>query len=361
MIVYIIIFAMSMGLANMVKRIPGVRLWIKALISSMPVVLLTGLRYDVGTDFFSYEMGYYGLRHDYDEIIFLKLSDFLANISNYNYQVFIFVTSFLFVYILYLAIWHLSDNVEISILMFMLSTFYFGGMNAIRQGIAVSICLYAIRYIVANDEEKLLELNTKKAKREKRNNILKFIICVVIAMMIHDTTIICLGYLVLDRIKFNNIKPLIAVALAFAFSNKIRDLLFLIIKNTSVKHYGSVINPGSSDVAETYILMVIGTFLVVSYIKWYYETDRTFNLFFNMLLVAMILGIFTTWMPYGKRVMWNYLFVIIFLIPKAVGYLKIKTNRQVMYSLFVVYFFALAYQSIVLSRTHGCIPYQWCL
>ncbi len=363
MYVYVLTFALSMLTAHMIKRVRNLNVWIKALISALPVVLITGLRYDVGSDFFSYKAAYLGIRSDYTEYIFIQLSKLIAKISNYNYQVFIFVTSLLFVYVLYLAIWHLSDNVEYSILLFMISTMYFGGMNAIRQGIAISISLYALRFIVEAPIGTAREnkLKFRSMISEKKKNIVKFLICIIIATMIHDTLFMCAAFLIFKKIQMNVSKAVIAVALVYIFNDIIYGLVGYLLKTFSAKHYGSFINTAAVDVAEVNIIIVMTAFIFATYIKKKYHTDETFNLYYVIMFLSIILGIFTTWLPWGKRLMWNYMFICIFLIPKSICYIRYQKNRLVAYSFFAMLYFVLTYYSIVINGTHGCIPYNWIL
>ena len=345
MYVYIAAFGLSILIAGQIKKIRNLGSVFKAIISSLPVLFITGLRYDVGTDFFSYESYYKGIRNNLQiEMLFEYLTDAIHEINS-DYQFFIFATGSIFVLIMYVAMWEQTKEVEFSISLFMLTTLYFCGINGIRQGIAIVITLYALKF---------LDDNTK-------TGTIKFTIAVIMAMLIHDTVIICLAYPLLKKININFGKSVIGIGLIFLFNNKIYQLTGELLKRFSPKHYGSFINAGAVDVGESYIIVVVGVFLVASYIKAIYEVDERFNMLYNIIFFSIILGIFTVWLAWGKRLMWNYMFVSIFLIPESVNYLRMQRNRIIVGSGFAVALFILMYFSIAILGTHRCIPYHWIL
>lgn len=345
MYVYIIAFGLSILIASQIKKVKNFNTIIKVIFSSLPVVLITGLRYDVGTDFFSYDRYFRGYQKGIQiEVLFQYLTNVLYQIDD-NYQFFIFVTGSIFVIVMFFAIWEQSKEIEFGILLFMLTTLYFCGMNAVRQGLAIGIVLYAMKFL----------------ESDSKSGIIKFVIATIIAVLIHDTVIICIAFPVLKKLNINFGKSVIGLVLVLFFNYRIYEYAGYIVKRFSLKHYGSFINTGAVDFGESYIIIVVGTFLFASYIKTKYDVDETFNMYYNIMLCSIILGIFTVWLAWGKRLMWNYMFVSIFLIPKSVSYIRKYNVRLIAKSGFIIALFVLMYYSIAILKTHGCVPYQWIL
>lgn len=120
-------------------------------LSFLPLSLISGLRYGVGTDYFYtyYPRFYKIMGGSYDvyknEPLFTYLNRFIQLFTSDVTWLFI-VTSFVFNIFLILSIKRMSSNWTISALMIVLGNFFFISMNNVRQCCAMSIATYAFSY-----------------------------------------------------------------------------------------------------------------------------------------------------------------------------------------------------------------------
>ncbi|MFE5324053.1 EpsG family protein, partial [Paenibacillus sp. NPDC056579] len=128
------------------------------ILSCLIPVFVLGLRYDVGTDYFSY----------IDMYNYLSVIDFkLVDIINYtsvepgyiilniiadklfgNYQAVFFLAALITMLFSFLSIWYYKDKIFLGVTLFIYFIMIFPiTFNAVRQSIAVAIIFFAIRYI----------------------------------------------------------------------------------------------------------------------------------------------------------------------------------------------------------------------
>ncbi len=147
-------------------------LWMILIIA--PVVILAGLRYGIGIDYFEYEENFYQNKFEKGFSYFIKepLNFLIMQISHFifpNSVVIFFVYSLITMVVLFLAIEYYKHRMSVTFALFIFyMTYYLVSYNIIRQMIAVMIIFYGIRYIF-----------------EKK--FLNFFVCVVLAGMIHKT------------------------------------------------------------------------------------------------------------------------------------------------------------------------------
>ena len=121
------------------------------LLCMLPLMLLSAFRYGIGTDYFNtyyygYERVVAGDNYDNFEIGFKALILFLSKFFD-NPQILFVVTSVLFAYFVYEAIFENSNDVFFSIFLLISMRFYFMSMNVVRQFVGMAIVLYATKYI----------------------------------------------------------------------------------------------------------------------------------------------------------------------------------------------------------------------
>lgn len=182
-IIYSSIFAISLGLCYIYERkvdqttVKNRFLWTILIIA--PTVILSGLRYGIGIDYFEYEENFYQNKFAKGFSYFVKepLNLLIMEISHAicpNSIVMFFTYSLMTMFVFFLAIEHYRDRMSITFALFIFyMTYYLVSYNIIRQMIAVMIIFYGIRYIF-----------------EKK--FWNFLICVVLAGMIHKTAYLML-------------------------------------------------------------------------------------------------------------------------------------------------------------------------
>lgn len=138
----------------------------------LPTWLIMGLRYGVGADYFSYNEIFenvgknYFSYYYYIEKGYLFLNVLIHKFSSDSMYLFL-VTSFLIVYFFMKKIWESSEDIILSMILFLTLGYYFNAMNAVRQFMAIAISFYAIKYV-------------------KKEEWLKFFLSVAIAALFHN-------------------------------------------------------------------------------------------------------------------------------------------------------------------------------
>jgi len=158
------------------------------LLSILVPSILAGFRYDVGTDYIEYLWFFLDL-NDYSliqtitmnsslEIGFRILSKLLLIITS-NTRIIFGILAFLtsFIYIKGYKNLFGKENIAIFYFVFLLTTFT-GNLNVIRQGLAMSICFYGVYFLYKND-------------------ILKYVVLILIASTIHTSSLLALSLLLL--------------------------------------------------------------------------------------------------------------------------------------------------------------------
>lgn len=155
MILYVVMVAVSMLFAVYAKNarpLPALKTTYctLAVLSALPFVLVTVLRYRVGTDWtYVYEPHFYYIRHGitgFSEGGFNLLYKFFALFTEDAWWVIAFVGLVTMV-LFFTAIYQQSCMIPFSILLFFISNRYFTALNQIRQMLAMSMFVYSLKYI----------------------------------------------------------------------------------------------------------------------------------------------------------------------------------------------------------------------
>lgn len=122
-----------------------------------------------------YELGY---------CYFTKLLTYISS----NVQFYIIITSIIIYGLHGYFFYKKSEDVILSSSLFMFFCLFYMYMNIIRQAVAVSILLLA--YLIFSESKK------------KVHNYVVFVLLVILASVFHSSAILCLVYLLFDKLKF---------------------------------------------------------------------------------------------------------------------------------------------------------------
>lgn len=219
MYVYVIMLLFSLLfilLAEKSNNNKAKKIW--TLLSVVPFILVSALRYDVGTDYF------YRYVPDYNKIanggsvdnleIGFKLLVNLCILITKDYQIIFVVTSVVIMTLFMYTIQRQSKNKALSVTIFLLGGFFFQSLNILRQYMAIAIVFFSYRYLL-------------------KDKYPVFIISVVLAFFIHNASIVCLMMLLLKDKDVFNIKTILIVALTiFIFGTPLINLFKTVVQNT---------------------------------------------------------------------------------------------------------------------------------
>lgn len=189
------------------------------IITSMILIIVAGLRWRIGTDYWQYTRNYYRL---YREISWSQMNILdepgiiiISKISNFIYDdpaTMFFLASLLTIGLFMITISKYSNDYTFSILLFVFSGVWHGSFNIVRQYIAVAIIFAGHNYII-------------------KKNIYKFFGVVFLASLFHISALsmLILYFIPIKKLKLKYILLLFFSVIIILYSyNYIFDILGLI-------------------------------------------------------------------------------------------------------------------------------------
>ncbi len=315
------------------------------LLSFLPLWIISGIRYDVGRDFFfTYVPIFNSIRDtgtypggEWGYILLNKLTLLFTN----DYVGIFLLTSFLVVFFIYLAIYQQSKIPWLSVFLFITSTFYFISMNLIRQSIAISIFFYSIKYI-------------------ERKDFKRYAFFILLASLIHTSELIFLPvyFIVNKRINFKKfIVFYIGMECLFPL---FKGVIYSFISNTRYAYYiGSVYDNGTNG---AFLSPLISLSIVL--IGYYYLNkgesikDKYYNIYLNIQIVATLLSTTLGVFPLALRIFTDFQYISILFIPSIVSKEKNKFIRIILVTMFLVFYGLYFYYAIGIKGGSKNLPYQ---
>lgn len=312
------------------------------------LILFSGLRECVGTDFNMYKNIFYNLNNLENYYLgeiekgYVLLNKVLYSINQHHRILFI-GTSAMIVGLIFNCIYKYSKNYLLSILLFIGMGYYHSSFNGIRQYIALAIFVYSIRFII-------------------NKNFKKYVICIFIAILFHNTAVMMLPIYFINRIRFNKKRFLLTIIpiLLIGFSYK------FIISNLNIlsPHYyqkylnNKYLSLGVGGITNYIYIISFIVIYIISILRYNsiivkYENVRIFIILCGISISFMLLGLKSLLF---FRISLYFSIFYIFLIPMIIDTLNIKL-RLAIYPIGIVWLFYF-YTTTLLYRD-GAIPYIW--
>lgn len=327
--------------------------FIYALLITVPVIILQGFRYKVGTDYMSYaslSQGFAESNQTYVswyimEPLFLILSRFSYSISGGNPYFFFLVEAIIENIILFKIADYYKNEIDLPVLY----TLYYGlcfpyFLNAERQGLAVLIIWYSLRYV---DEGKFI----------------KFLICLVTATLIHNTAIVCIVFYLFDALQRSSIKKrlkkIILVIMAFSplFMNIFVDVLGRI---QFFNKYMRYLNDGSTDTANLNFIFsfAMGLILALGCFNQL-KNIREFSRWVFLYELQMFSFLLTGYMAWAFRMAYYFYFGLMFAYAAVEKMLKKPFNKVIFFGITLAFsLFHFTYKFYIQGNC-DIFPYQF--
>ena len=236
----------------------------------------------------------------------------------------------------------MSDVKDYSIgylILFMLGLFAFFG-TGIRQTAAMSILLYSYKYL------KEIELSLKDI-RNKKTECVKLLICVIIAFLFHNSSILFMGAIMLRAIPFHPAYILVAFG-ALALGHFVHleqfSLLASIFLGERFDHYGTTIESELS--LSGYFIQLLIFLLCYMKRRELISSNKENEYLLNMALVGLVFQSMTGVIGEMFRVAFYFNMFTIILVPRALKiYRKSSVGRVIEYTFIlacVIYLFYLS-------------------
>lgn len=296
------------------------------------ITIFAVIRYDIGYDYQTY-FNFIATNNDESITYFEPLSYglmYLARLTQYPPTVF-FLFGIPMYWFMYKGIKNNSVNYGLSIIIY-ISLFYLFSLGAIRQALAMSICLFNYTYL-----------------RQKRFGV--FLFYTIIATLFHYSAIISLiVYPIYHYVKFRYL--ILLSLLGFI----LREVAFYLIQNYT--EYGAYLEDeelvsGGRLKQIFYFALFFSIFFIIKYKNFTDEENRLLKLAYLSLLFPLYFG-----SALGDRISNNLYFYYCFLLPLL---LQNKfLYKRIMYNcIFIFYFlFYVFYTSYGTGNAAPYTPYK---
>lgn len=353
---YFIVFITSLivFLSAFLKQVKVSHLLTKLVFWSALIlpVLISGIRYGIGTDYFNYTSIYYQLtstgniiellvntRYEPGWILLNQIVELVFNDVRYLF----IVTSLLIWFFNFKAIYDNRNNVSIVIAMFiLLSTLYNPSFNTIRQSLAASILMLSIKPIV---DKKLL----------------KFILITIFAISFHYTAIIFLPAYWIANSKTKNLtlfKKISVLAGVILFVILTPKILSFVTSFDAFSYYGNY-ELDFENFGIGNIIIKLPIIMIILFNLNRLKNTSPMSKLIIFYFIGIILEYYGYFASYVNRVSIYYEMLQIFILAAIV---KVQTNKyeKLLYSAIIVMYFIswFTYNYIYLNR-HETIPYIW--
>jgi len=315
------------------------------LLALIPLTILGGIRYDVGTDYmFTYYPNFYKIlagEREYTEVGFYYLNKFIQVFSS-NAQILFFITNFLFVFFLIRVNVKYSKNIRLSFVITFLSCIYFYSLNNVRQAISAVLILNALPYLV-------------------KRQFWKFLIIILLSCIFHYSALIFIPiYLIINwRVVKKYFLP-IAFIMLIAMP-ALTNIAILILSHTKYVYFiESYFNNGNSNYVNILFTFIL---LFIAYLTLYKRRfkDKYAWVFLSIHLFAFLFSYSSLFIKVSEMISRLTFYFIIFQvvsIPYIIYKNKYLSNKiAIGFTYLLLYGFYFVYY-ILIKGYYGILPYQ---
>lgn len=341
------IYFILLGMVVFVYLIP-IKIRAKILSIGIILVVFSGFREGVGTDFNMYKNIFYNI-NKLDGYYFgdLERGYILLNKTlhgiNPNHRILFIGTSAIIIGLILNSVYNYSKKYLLSIVLFICMGYFHSGFNGIRQHLALAIFVYSIRFIA-------------------NKKIFKYVICIFIASLFHKTSLMMIPLYFINRIQFKTKSfllttiPILMIGLAYDFIIKYIVILspYYYEKYLNTDYFKVGIGGTTNYIYILSLLIVyIISILMYNKISLEYKDVKIFIIIAGISLMFMILGLKSLLF---FRISLYFSISFIFLIPMILDSINIKL-RLAIYPIFTMWI--LFFYSTTLFYRDGVIPYIW--
>lgn len=229
-------------------------------LGSVLPILIAGFRVNVGTDYLNYLKPnmYIGSVFNKKPISMEPIYRLVVEIGYRlnSVQFVYFFTALIFTYFMYKFICENSKNWAFSVVLFLFSGTFSQSLNIMRQMVATAICLYAIKYA-------------------KRNELKKYLLCVICAMGFHYiAAIYLLLYPIINNKQVNkkigrkkSITIILICGIAYINSKFFSRVLYKAMAGLGISYanyFGSIRDSGASGALTMVQFSILAILLIIN-------------------------------------------------------------------------------------------------
>ena len=341
------------------KRINDFFYYIIGCIFLFPIIAMYGLRYGIGTDYYSYENIYntlhgasfsdYWVMHKKSAgAYYVEPLYFLLNKMAPSYRILLWIIGVLIFILVFIALKEYAYEISFPLsLIIFLSTQFIYSLNAVRFAVALCFVLHA--YIALSN-----------------NKIVRFFVFVILATLFHTSMILCVAMFFLKEFKSvraNVIRNVLLILFVIIFPLIGKGLFSLI---SGVPLFGRYFSTdvytvsGTAQVGVTWLLHIVPVILPLIILCWKeLNCNDNTKVFFRIAIMEIpfrIIGFYNTWFTRYARCAQ---IIQVILIPLVLARITDKRKRVALTIYYVAwYIFYFGYYAIV-NDQGGSLPYVW--
>lgn len=313
------------------------------LLALFPVFFISGIRYDVGTDYFYTYVPEFNASLNgawpYSEMGFNLLIKIIQIFTDDFVWLFV-VTSFIFTYFLLRTVIRHSQNYFLSFVVILLSCYYFWSLNNVRQAIAATIIFAGVDCLYSK-------------------NPLKYFCHVLAAMLFHYTAVIMIVpglFLNIKQIRKHYLFILCSVVILTPFICKLLEFI------ASFTKYYYFFTSEYNDGNPTYVNIFYGLFFF--FCSYYLLRDKIKT--DNVSYVLLTMQFFYFWICFvslfirsSEMILRLSFFFMIFqalFVPHC--YKLLKGKRKLFLIVYIFSYEIYMYYYIIMNGFYGILPYR---
>ena len=345
MVTYILMMLITLLVlifGKILKKENSIFIW---LLSAMPLIVVSGLRYGVGADYLSYvrifkniSNGIYNNGLEQGFIWFVKCIQLFTT----DYMWMFLIISFITVYLVFVVIRKESKKPILSVYLYITTGLFFASFNGMRQFLSISIMFYSFIYI-------------------KERNLKMFMLCMIPAILFHYSSICYLFLYFVYGKKYKNSTILTILCSCLIFKPIITKILLLIVSISKYSSYvGGVFDDGKRSMLQIAINLIILLFAMF-YNRKQFDNDFNPDYSFYLLLhlIYTIITFYTGSIPLISRIKWGLGLPLVLFIPEILLRENNKKTRFVYTSMIITLYFAYFYYTIGIMNYNTVLPFRW--
>lgn len=306
-------------------------------------VLISSVRYGLGTDFFNYQR-HYLMWSDLSFVeVFRRSSEPLAFILHPLAKMFFndvwgyfLLSSLIIMVFITKAISYFKDRISMPFSLFIYFMIYWSfSLNGIRQMMAMAIVVFAFRYILERKP-------------------LKYVALIILAANFHTSAIICVFFYFLNGLSKTKrfIYHLLLTASPIIMATALQVALNLDMFSKYAERYNINLDAGGLG----FLIWIIPAIVPILYYREKLESQYDFLV--NIALLQIPFQYIGYYVSFGGRIAYYALITQIILIPLIINSIESKREKSVVMLYFIIWFLVYYLVQSFLWNYSETFPYQ---
>ncbi|ANO34983.1 hypothetical protein A6E01_17565 [Vibrio breoganii] len=281
--------------------------------------------YSVGSDTLLYLLNYNYLPINWSEFsrdyigIFKEsaffILEFFIKRQDFEFYTVLFIISIFVYFLTYKTIYRYSDNIFLTVFLYITLGFFLFGFNAARQSITVALFLFSVKFIINRD-------------------FTKYTFVILIGFFFHKSIILCLPCYFLYR-KVLSFKYIIIIGLAvLLLSATLNQAITYLANNVDVRYtkFSETLDQAMGTRLALINILIFSAVFIQSFFSKYSDT---LNLFINLSFIGVLISSVSVLLrldPNGlARAAYYFTQFFIFLVPVAISNIRNQQLKMVFY------------------------------